>query len=259
MAHLYQSAPKLAPKARLPKQLGFILQEGVSPIDGMPFVVVLTMKSTNRKTGDMAQVFILRQDVNPVEAIATGADVSICGSCPHRRRQTLNERTGAIEWVRSCYVNVGQAPLSVWRTYQRGGYSRWDAAAHARYLTGRKVRWGAYGDPAIIAPAVVAEVNALAAGHTGYTHQWRSAFAQAFVGTFQASCDGMADYLEATAHGWKTFLVAPKGVTPTVGKLCPATVSGSVAQCLTCSLCDGAKVDVWVEAHGSGAKHVATV
>jgi len=53
--------------------------------------------------------------------------------------------------------------------------------------------------------------------------------------------------------------VAPKGVTPTVGKLCPATVSGSVAQCLTCSLCDGAKVDVWVEAHGSGAKHVATV
>ena len=41
------------------------------------------------------------------------------------------------------------------------------------------------------------------------------------------------------------------------GKQCPATVEGSSAQCLTCSLCDGAKADVWVQAHGSGARYVA--
>jgi len=51
---------------------GFILQRGLSPIDNNPFVVIMTMKTTNRKTGDMIQVWILREDVNPVEAIATG-------------------------------------------------------------------------------------------------------------------------------------------------------------------------------------------
>ena len=62
--------------------------------------------------------------------------------------------------------------------------------------------------------------------HTGYTHQWRVDFAQFFYKGFQASCDGLQDYLDATAHGWKTFAVAPVGET-LPGKLCPATVDNS--------------------------------
>jgi hypothetical protein len=226
---------------------GFIIDRGLSPIDGQPYVAILTLKSTNRKTGDMAQVFILREDVNPVAAIATGDDYSICGNCPHRK-DALGQR--------SCYVNVGQGPNSVWKAYKRGAYSKLNYLSLSKILKGRRIRWGAYGDPAIIDPGIVIALNAFATGHTGYTHQWREEFAQHFKGTFQASCDGFNDYLEATAHGWKTFVVVNKNVTPIYAKQCPATVDNSEAQCITCKLCDGAKRDIFVHAHGTGSKYV---
>jgi hypothetical protein len=239
---------------------GFIIDRGLSPIDGQPYVAILTLKSTNRKTGDMAQVFILREDINPVAAIATGDDYSICGNCPHRK-DALGQR--------SCYVNVGQGPNSVWKAYKRGAYKvldyvdRKDLPMNGSFysqiesiLKGRRIRWGAYGDPAIINPQVVNLFNSYAQGHTGYTHQWREEFAQPFKGIFQASCDGFNDYLEATAHGWKTFVVVNKNVTPIYAKQCPATVDNSEAQCITCKLCDGAKRDIFVHAHGTGSKYV---
>jgi len=227
---------------------GFVIDKGLSPIDGKPYVAILTIKSTNRKTGNMAQVFILREDINPVAAIATGEDYSICGNCPHRK-DDLGKR--------SCYVNVGQGPNSVWKAYKRGVYSsNWRDAEITKALKGRKIRWGAYGDPAIINPDIVVFLNNIAIGHTGYTHQWRESWAQCYNGTFQASCDGFNDYLIATAHGWKTFVVVSKNATPTYAKQCPATVNNSKAQCITCSLCDGAKRDIFVHAHGTGSKYV---
>lgn len=233
------------------RPLGFILQESRSPIDGSPIVVILTLNSSNRKTGPMAQVWVLRSDINPVEALKLGHDVSICGNCPHRKQA---------DGSRSCYVNVGQAPLSVWRAYQAGKYQsdlHGLAARHA--VKGRKVRWGAYGDPALVDPLIFRVINHAADGHTGYTHQWREPFAQWATGHLQASCDGMADYLEASRLGWKTFAVIPKGAKAYSGKLCPATAQDSQAQCITCTLCDGAKQDIYVEAHGSGSKHVVSV
>lgn len=226
---------------------GFIIDRGLSPIDGKPYVAILTLKSTNRKTGDMAQVFILREDINPVVAINTGEDYSICGNCPHRK-DALGQR--------SCYVNVGQGPNSVWKAYKRGAYSELNYLRLSEQLKGRKIRWGAYGDPSVIDPGIVLALNAFATGHTGYTHQWREDFAQEFKGIFQASCDGFNDYLEATAHGWKTFVVVSKNVTPIYAKQCPATVDNSEAQCITCKLCDGAKRDIFVHAHGTGSKYV---
>jgi len=230
------------------KPKGFIIDKGLSPIDGKPYVAILTIKSTNRKTGDMAQVFILRDDINPVEAINTGDDYSICGNCPHRK-----DANGK----RSCYVNVGQGPNSVWKAYKRGAYKLlWQHEELQVALDGRKIRWGAYGDPAIINPKIVSYFNTLASGHTGYTHQWREPFAQPFNGIFQASCDGLNDYLTASNLKWKCFVVVSKNATPTYAKQCPATVDNSQAQCITCSLCDGAKRDIYVNAHGTGAKYV---
>lgn len=236
--------------------LGFIIEEGTSPLDGKPFVAILTLKSSNRKTGNMAQVFILRQDVSPVEAITTGQDFSICGNCPHRRKwdQTLER------FVRSCYVNAGQGPLSVWRAYKAGKYgTNLSVKDGKKYLSERKIRWGAYGDPAIINPIIFNAVNGAAAGHTAYTHQWREDFAQVYKGSMMASCDGMLDYLEATEQGWKTFSVVPSNIEYAGIRKCPATVEGSKSQCLTCSLCDGAKTDIYVQAHGNGAKYVKSV
>lgn len=233
------------------KPLGYIIQQSTSPIDGAPIVVIATMGSTNRKTGNMVQVWILREDMNPVEAINQGADVSICGDCPHRKQA---------DGSRSCYVNVGQAPNSVWKAYKAGKYQPdLHCLGIREAVKGRKIRWGAYGDPALVNPMVFRLTNANADGHTGYTHQWRQPFAQWAVGHLQASCDGMMDYLEASTNGWKTFAVVPKGAKAYSGKQCPATVINSQATCNACTLCDGAKTDIFVEAHGSGAKHVVSV
>ena len=231
---------------------GFIIDNGRSPIDGQPYVAILTLSSTNRKTGDMAQVWILRDDISPVEAVITGGDYSICGNCPHRRQA---------DGSRSCYVNVGQAPNSVWKTYKRGGYKLlWQYEELQQALSGKRIRWGAYGDPSIISPDIVSLLNSYADGHTGYTHQWKQPFASAYKGIFQASVDGWNDYLTASAAGWKCFLVVDKNghsLAPQQAKQCPATVDHSQAQCKTCKLCDGAKADIYVEAHGSGSKYVA--
>ena len=231
------------------KPLGYVIQESTSPIDGSKIVVILTMGSSNRKTGNMCQVWILRADVNPVQAVNTGDDYSICGNCPHRKQA---------DGSRSCYVNVGQAPNSVWKTYQAGKYERDLHVLGAREaVAGRKIRFGAYGDPALIKPLIFRILTNAAAGHTAYTHQWREPWAQWTAGHMQASCDGMADYLEASSRGFKTFAVIPKNGDSYSGKLCPATAEGSKVTCLTCSLCDGVKADIFVEAHGSGAKYVA--
>lgn len=229
------------------KPKGYIIDRGLSPIDGQPYVAILTLKSSNRKTGDMAQVWILREDINPVEAVNSGQDVSICGDCPHRKQS---------DGSRSCYVNVGQGPNSVWKTYQRGGYSELNYLELSKVLKGRRIRWGSYGDPSILDPGIVITLNKYALSHTGYTHQWRQPFADSFKGIFQASCDGFSDYLEATAHGWKTFTVVSKKASPTYAKVCPATVDKSSAQCITCKLCDGAKIDIFVHAHGKGASYI---
>jgi hypothetical protein len=238
---------------------GFIIDRGLSPINGQPYVAILTLKSTNRKTGNMAQVWILCEDVNPVDAVQTGKDVSICGDCPHRRKYVYDAQRDEYKWVRSCYVNVGQGPNSIYKAYKRGAYvdsTSWDLKKYASIIGKRRIRWGAYGDPSVIKPGIVIALSAYAMGHTGYTHQWRKEFASPFKGIFQASCDGFNDYLEATAHGWKTFTVVNKNATINYAKQCPATVQNSVAQCQTCKLCDGAKSDIFVHAHGTGSKYV---
>jgi hypothetical protein len=237
--------PRRAPR-------GFVVDRGISPLDGSPYVAVLVLRSENGKTGDMCQVYILRPDLSPLDAIATGADRTICGDCPHRRRWV----EALQRWVRTCYVDVGKSVTSVWRAFTRGSYPEYDPALHARYIRGRRIRWGAYGDPAILTESVVRTLTALADGHTGYSHQWRHDWAQWCRGLFQASCDSFADYLAASDMGWRTFAVVPQGDAPYSGKLCPATAADSQAQCLTCRLCDGAKTDIFVEAHGVGAAYV---
>ena len=232
------------------KPKGYILERFLSPIDGQSCVAILTLNSANRKTGDMAQVWILREDVNPVAAIASGDDYSICGHCPHR----VDIETGN----RSCYVNIGQAPLAVWKAYKAGKYAEdFLYQDGVKLLKNKTIRWGAYGDPAIINPQIFNAINSLAKGHTGYTHQWRESWAQNYKQSFMASVDSFADYLEASAHGWRCFSVTPPGKVGQ-GKQCPATVENSKSECKTCLLCDGAKIDVFVEAHGRGKKYVTT-
>lgn len=241
---------------------GAVLYRGPSTLDGKPIVVVATFRSANRKTGDMIQTWILREDRDPVRAVATGADRSICGGCPHRGDGTGGER--------GCYVNVGQAPRSVWLAARRGQYLRRLPDVCPDNLRGRAVRLGSYGDPGAVPVAVWRELLAWVGADrwTGYTHQWRSR--PALRTLCMASCDTFAEAAEARRRGWRPFLVldrAAAAAAPADSGLgraiaCPAQGPDPRTTCERCALCAGvsertaAAPAVWIAAHGSGAVHI---
>ncbi len=67
------------------KVKGYVLYEGPSAINGENIAAILTLGSTNKKTGNMAQLWILAKDTAPHIAQKTGADSAICGDCPIKK------------------------------------------------------------------------------------------------------------------------------------------------------------------------------
>jgi hypothetical protein len=239
---------------QLPRVTGFEIWRGRSHYDGADVVAIATVQTTNRKTGDMVQTWILRTDRPPVDAIATGTDDAICGTCPHRRDD---------DGRRSCYVNVGQAPQAIYRTWMAGGYPRADRHDRRRIGRGRAVRLGAYGDPAMVPARIWRDLISDADGHTGYTHQWRRPFATEHRTLCMASVDSAAELADARAAGWRTFRVRAAAEPMGPGEIaCPASPEGgNRAQCADCLLCRGATdrrgivAGIAIIAHGTGATH----
>ena len=233
------------------KSNGVILWAGASLLDGAPIVAIATGlngKSANTKTGGMVQTWILRSDVSPLDAIRTGADKSVCGGCIHRP----NLKTGK----RTCYVNIGQAPRSIFLAFKRGRYNYLLTGDYAATFAGRAVRFGAYGDPAAVPVAVWENVKRTCGMYTGYTHQWRSEKFSRLLSICQASCETVADVENANRRGWGTFRVVPVGGTVPEAETCPASAEGGkVATCETCGMCNGRKgLNIAIIAHGATAK-----
>jgi hypothetical protein len=222
---------------------GRILYHGPSLFDGADIVCIaigLEQRSSNRKTGGMLQTYVLRADMSPVLAVKLGLDSSVCFDCAAR-----GDGTGKGRW---CYVNLGQGPRSVWDAFNRGIYPAADDVAAVG--AGRNVRVGTYGDPAAVPVDVWGRLLSRASGHTGYTHQWRTA--PALAAFCMASADSAADKSEAWGAGWRTFRVADM---PGEGEIeCP---SSRGVQCTDCRLCDGAGAarSITIPAHGPGAKY----
>jgi len=201
--------------------------------------------SDNRKTGDMIQIWILVKSVDPVEAIKQGLDRLICGSCVHRGDGTGGER--------SCYVNAGQAPLGIWRAWRAG---RYPTLQFMDIFAGRKVRFGAYGDPVHIPLPIALAIAGVSSGHTGYTHQWRKPSLQGWKTLLMASVDTTAELLIARAMGWSTFRVSPDMDHRTFETLCASERNGT--PCSVCLGCPGSRngiQSVWIPAHGTGRRH----
>lgn len=224
-----------------------IIYEGPSQLDGAPIVAIATgtkRASANPKTGRMAQIWILRQDVAPTEAVKTGADSSICGDCTHR---------GGIGKPRTCYVQVPQAPQTVWRTYKAGRYA---AADPAEALAGHAVRMSAYGDPAALPLPVVEATMSRASGWTGYTHQWRRA--PELAAWLMASVESDAERIAARIAGFRTFRAREKAAPLSRGEIECLSDSAGIT-CAACNLCAGqsrpGKRDISIQVHGSAAKH----
>ena len=132
---------------------GIVFYRGPSAIDGVAIIGAASgvyKPSKNPKTGPMVQTWILLDGIKPQIATRTGADVSICGTCPHRG-EIVTLPSGALSnRGRSCYVTPFQAPLNVWKQCRDGKYPDVSLAETAAIFAGQKVRLGAYGDPAAI-------------------------------------------------------------------------------------------------------------
>jgi hypothetical protein len=230
-----------------------------------PIVVLATYdtrvghSSENAKTGDMIQIWILRDDMPPSDALKLGLDGPICGKCPHMSKAAGG--SGA------CYVNVAyRGPQATWKAYNRDGTRLTKSGQptsvadslpfDVEAFRGRKVRFGAYGDPAAAPFRVWRSIALVAAAVTGYTHQWRTADSR-FTRHLMASCDHPDEYEEAVAKGWRTFTVRPAGTPKPHGMVqCPAAAeAGKRTTCADCLQCGGTiggrTASISIEAHGT--------
>ena len=197
---------------------GYTIYRGPSQLDGEPIIAVATGFSganSNPKLGSrLIQVWILRADVSPVEAVLTGADSSICGACPLRGTAQARRVTN-----RTCYVPVFLAPLSIWNAsvkvtqktsaeaLDRGkgtGYGSVNEDQLSTLFADCGVRLGSYGDPAAVPPSIWEAVTSRATFWTGYTHQWRACDPM-FARWCMASCESEDDRMSARALGYRTF------------------------------------------------------
>jgi hypothetical protein len=232
---------------------GTILYRGPSNFNNEPIVVIatgLTKGSSNSKTGSMVQIYILSdEDEKPSDALyGSGKSASCCGDCKHDAWGT-------------CYVNIGQGGNSVYGAYKRGTYPVYNPAEHGDVFKGKIVRFGTYGDPAMVPMKVWTPILKSVKGHTAYTHQWGKAWAAAYKSFCMASVDTQAEYDKAKSMGWRTFRVRPQSQADDTTKkretVCPASEEqGYRKNCIDCLLCDGVgkSVDVVIAVHGTGYK-----
>lgn len=225
---------------------GLVLWAGSSNLDQQPIVAIMTglaQWTANRKTGPMHQVWILRADLHPQEALNSGADYSICGNCPMRKAPTGK---------RMCYVN----PVTLGQVYKQYVAGRYGAPIDLTQLNQLPlgVRLGAYGDPCAVPLAIWQQVLTKARYHTGYTRQWARPEYQAYSAMLMASCFNPTEQAQAAALGWKTYRVKSAQEPKLVQELaCPAAREQiNPSSCQQCRLCKGSSTPrhIVVDIHG---------
>ena len=248
------------------KNKSFLIYEGPSDIDGQAIVIILTTGSSNVKTGNMAQTWILRSDISPIEASRIGADISICGNCKHKGTPNASKPTG---WAdnRTCYVSLHQAPTAVYNAYKRGSYPTATDAQLKALLSDKMLRCGSYGDPAAHRASFDRIIPMAGLGHTAYTHQ------QDIMPTdprMMISADTITEAKQAHNQGRRTFRVIPVSEWTNSGKaallsseiLCPASAESNAKDvtCDKCKLCNGSESkhakSIAIVAHGTSRNKV---
>ena len=205
-------------------------------------VAIATLKTSNRKTGNMVQIWLLHPEINPVELVKSGLDATtICNGCPFASGK-------------GCYVNTGQAPLSVFKAYKRGSYKTLSPKDYDTVFSGRKVRFGAYGNPSLLPISIVKAIASASDGWTGYFHDWREMSDEkriAYSEYFMASTETEDSRRLADSLGMRYFHVSP--TKPKDAIECLSTAKG--ISCADCKLCSGISKarlpSVWINPHGT--------
>jgi hypothetical protein len=225
---------------------GLVVYRGPSAYDPSTTIrAVLVLKSSNRKTGNMAQLYILHDATPPHTAQRTGEDAAVCGDCPFRPALSGG-----------CYVVTVQGPLSTWKATRHMPSA--GAAVVARALFGRTLRLGAYGDPAALPLLTVQWLARLVKGRaTGYTHGWRT---RPDLKPFcMASVESPADAAHAQSQGWRTFRGRPAS-----GAILPQEIDcpSEIVACEKCLLCKGSSSQarsITIPVHGFRTGRALTV
>ena len=241
---------------------GYILFEGKSELDGKDIVMIATgfeKGSKNSKTGSMIQTWILCKDIDPREANKLGLDYSICGDCKLRGTAVDASSDRKLAKDRACYVAIYQAPLNVWKTYKKGGYTRVRGHKDVAELgLDETIRLGSYGDPSAIPSYVWDSLLAKSKGRTGYTHQ----SVNQRYDLCMKSADSLDEALDSWSNGIRTFRVIDSVNAMVKGKeiLCPASEeAGRRTTCDSCKLCSGSDINaksIAIVGHGNGAKYI---
>lgn len=221
---------------------GVLLYRGPSNFDKDVNILAIATgfvnPSSNRKTGGMIQVFIVRDDQVPSSTIKNRTDQPVCGDCKHGAR-----------FGRSCYVNtVSMGVNVVYKTFHNGKYPQFEADKHMDMFAGRKVRFGAYGDPAAVPfwvwEPILDKLNETRGVWTSYTHSWGICDPR-FKEFTVASVDNPEELARARAAGWRTYRTLLPGEELEKNEhICPASdeykeMTGRELSCAECHACDG--------------------
>ena len=244
---------------------GFIFHESED------IVCIATFNSSNRKTGDEVQTWILYKHEEPNIAIDTGKDKTICGDCKHRgivlslddaiiyanqlptaKKKALLKRIddkkakglNSINIDRKCYVLVFQAPLNVYKAWKNGNYPTLTPKQAQKRFAYKKVRLGSYGDPIHIPKWKLDIILKFTLGVTGYTHQWKNLKFIEYKQYLMASVDSLEEMLQANSLGYRTFRVRQKNEktqSNEVGCLSDRNARGNkkLVPCIDCMMCSG--------------------
>lgn len=221
------------------KQSGYILYTGPSALSGEMIVVILTIVSSNEKTGNIAQITyipLIHYENSEERLILKQA---VCGNCP------------LLENI--CYV-LPMATNAIKRAYKKGNYKDLhnDKYKICEVLSKFIVRNGQDGDPLSIPDDMAYLFGIASLVHLSYTHQWRDR--PEHVGLHMASVETKEQAIEAQSEGWNTFrIIKDKSKLMDNEVLCP-NVENKDIQCMSCQLCTGNKCNVAVIAHGSKSK-----
>jgi len=225
---------------------GYVLHHTI--INNEPIVVIATLESDNPKTGNMVQIWFLLENHAPHHAVKTGLDAStVCQGCKFASGN-------------GCYVRTYQAPLSIWKAWKRGNYPSLFPHQYTSVFTGRKVRFGAYGNPSIMPVSMVKAIASVSSGWTGYFHDWKTnPYANEYAKYFMASTETESSYRLAMSLNYRVFHVSPD--KPAGMQECLNTLQDT--SCIKCNLCNGLTKSrapsIWIDPHGSGKEKASAV
>ena len=219
-------------------ETGYILHRGMT--NGKSFVAIATLESRNVKTGNMVQIWFLLEHTSPIEGVKSGLDAStICQDCPFASGN-------------GCYVEVGRAPTMVWKKFKACGYPELNPCDYSRVFSGRKIRFGAYGNPTLLPLSIVKAIASVSNGWTGYFHDWKTnPLANEYAKYFMASTETESSYRLAKSLNYRVFHVSPVQPADTLECLSET----KQMQCADCKLCSGLSKSrlpsIWINPHGS--------